>query len=234
MGVPYHTSRDVPGRCLWLIEQLYHKVRSIPSPDAPDLGPLDATFLFAMSSLILTLPIERLERHRRKEEQGLQGYMDDRPLDKASAEEVDAILGSDAVLYKASPFFVPNTWRFASIQHTPGQNLAVDFPAELAHALAAEEAVAATNEMSARQWTSCLRNALAHGGIIYLNEQGQQAQGEPATMMGFASALYPDGNMRKPPERIIALRTTPEGYRASLIRWVQWVQRTGLSQALAA
>ncbi len=199
MGVPYHTSRDVPGRCLWLIDRLFSKVQAITAPHEAELGPLDATFLFAMSTLILTLPIERLERHRRKEELGEQGYMDDRPLDPLSAKEIDAVLGSDDTAFNSSPFFIPGAWRFASIEYGPDQNLALEFPEELAVRLSADEAASGADQLSARAWTNCLRNALAHGGIIYLDADGRQARGQPTRMMGFVSALYPNGNMRKPP-----------------------------------
>lgn len=234
MGVPYQTSQDVPGRCLWLIESLFSKVLTVTAPHEPDLGPLDTTFLFAMSTLIFTLPIERLERHRRKEEAGEQGYMDDRPLNPASAKEVDEVLGSDDTSFRTSPFYVKGAWRFAFIDYTPGQNLAVEFPEQLANLLSADDALQAADDLSARVWINCLRNALAHGGIVYLDADGRQARGEPTRMMGFVSAVYPNGNMRMPPERLISLRTTPEGYRATLQLWVKWVQKTGLSLPIAA
>lgn len=53
-------------------------------------------------------------------------------------------------------------------------------------------------------------------------------------MMGFVSAQYPKGNMRLPPERLISLRIIPLEYRATLEKWVCWVQRTGLSLSAAA
>lgn len=234
MGVPYHTSRDVPGRCLWLIDRLLPHVQTIAAPHDSELGPLDTTFLFAMSTLIFSLPIERLERHRRKEELGKEGYLDDRPLDPSSAREIDAVLGSDGTNFDASPFYISGAWRFASIKYSAGLNLAREFPEELAEGLSADDAIGAANHLSARAWINCLRNALAHGGIIYLDGDGRQARGKPTQMMGFVSAIYPNGNLRLPPERLIALRTTRADYRATLERWVCWVQATGLSDTLAA
>lgn len=234
MGIPYHTSRDVPGRCLWLIDKLLAKVRTISDPYEEHLGPLDTTFLFAMSTLIFSLPIERLERQRRKEEAGEQGYMDDRPLDPEFAQEIDAVLAHDDTSFSASPFHISGAWRFGSIEHHPGQNLAVEFPEELAALLSADTAVHDADVMSARAWMNCIRNALAHGGLVYLDANGRQAHGEPTCMMGFVSAQYPNGNLRLPPERLLALRTTPREFRDTLERWVCWVQRTGLSLPVAA
>lgn len=224
MGVPYHTSRDIPGRCLWLIDRLYSRVEKIEAPHGHGEGPLDTTFLFAMSVLILTLPIERLEKHRRKEVAGEQGYVDDRPLDTDAAREIDAVLGDAAVAFDASPFFVAGAWRFASIDFKPGMNLAVSFPGQLADRLRADAAVNDANKMSAREWATIVRNALSHGGIIYLDGDGNQAVGERTELMGFVSAKYPGGNMLKPPERLRALRISPDGFRETLRRWVQWVQ----------
>lgn len=234
MGVPYHTSRDVPGRCLWLIDRLYSRVEKIRDPYAPELGPLDATFLFAMSTLMLTLPLERIERHRRKEEAGNQGYNDDRPLDPAAAQEVGSVLGDDPPPLSASPFYVPGAWRFAEIDYVQGMNLAVEFPQALERQLEDPSAEEIAKNMSTKVWIDCIRNALAHGGIHYLDADGRQAFGQPAKMMGFVSARYPKGGLRNPPEKLLALRTTPALYRETLKRWVVWVQETGLSPQIAA
>jgi hypothetical protein len=47
--------------------------------DRPDLGSLTTTFLISMSMPIITLPIERIERHR---DATGQGYADDRHIDE--------------------------------------------------------------------------------------------------------------------------------------------------------
>lgn len=234
MGVPYHTSRDIPGRCLYLIDRLHDQVKEVEAPHGHGEGPLDTTFLFAMSVLILTLPIERLEKHRMKEKAGAQGYLDDRPLDKDAARDVDAVLGDASIAFSSSPFFVPRAWRFASIEFTPGMNLAVSFPDELGERLRADSAMTDANTLSARDWARVVRNALAHGGIVYLDGEGNQAVGARTELMGFVSAQYPGGNMNKPPEHLVALRVSPDGFRTTLRRWVQWVQNVGLTDEIAA
>lgn len=128
----------------------------------------------------------------------------------------------------------PEAWSYASIAYEAGQNFAVRFPVELADGLSHPKASKAADQMCTREWANCLRNALAQGGIVYLDEEGRQARGKPTRLMGFVSAIYPNGNMRKPPERLIALRTTPDNFRTTLERWVCWVQRTGLSEPSAA
>jgi transcriptional regulator with XRE-family HTH domain len=72
-----------------------------------------------------------------------------------------------------------------------------------------------------------LRNALAHGGIAYLDERGRQTGGE-AAMMAFVGAVM-KGN------RITAanvLRVGEQDYRKFLSAWASWLRRSGVSAAL--
>lgn len=225
MGIPSHYSQELPRRCLQLIDALMPNVEQVHASGEAHLGPLTTTFLLAMSTPMVVLPIERVERYRGKSE----GYMDDRPIDVSLAGEIDARLGSSALRH--SPFFEEGHWRFASIPYQ-GQNLARHFPWELSDELAAPAALAAAEQMPASEWASCLRNALAHGGIAYLDAEGRQAYGQSAKMLAFVSAKYVDRG--QPPERLKVLRITEQGYLSFLRRWVDWLQSSGLQQALAA
>ena len=82
MGNPAHYSREVPSRCLQLIDGLWQHVEGVFQSDRRDLGPLTSTFLISMSYPIVNLPIERIERHSSKPE---QGYADDRHVDPGLA-----------------------------------------------------------------------------------------------------------------------------------------------------
>ena len=46
--------------------------------------------------------------------------------------------------------------------------------------------------MATSQWCSILRNAIAHGGIAYLNENGRSSYGEPVKM---GSSLFQVGEL---------------------------------------
>lgn len=73
-----------------------------------------------------------------------------------------------------------------------------------------------------------LRNALAHGGIAYLDAQGRQTVGE-AVMLAFAGSVM-KGN------RITAfnvLRLGERDYRRFLSAWASWHRESGVSAALS-
>jgi len=166
MGIPSHYSQELPRRCLQLIDALLPTVETISVPGEAHLGPLTTSFILAMSTPMIVLPIERVERHR----EGVGAYVNDRPIEEALASEVDAALGGSPL--RRSPFFEQDQWRFASIPYS-GENLAQHFPNELSEQLSAPEALIAVGKMPASEWASCLRNAPAHGGIAYLDTDGR-------------------------------------------------------------
>jgi hypothetical protein len=70
-----------------------------------------------------------------------------------------------------------------------------------------------------------LRNALAHGGIAYLDAQGQQSPG-PAAMFAFA------GLKRGRPPAVNILRISEENFFAFLMAWADWVTEKRVASAL--
>jgi hypothetical protein len=232
MGIPQHYSQELPQRCLHLIERLLPIVQRTRMPDGDDAGPLTTTFLLAMSTPIITLPIERVDRHRRKEAVGQEGYVDDRPLWPELAQAVDTALGNQPL--RQSPFIADGAWRFASIPYQARHNVARNFPEELASELSSASAVDRALVMPAFDWANCLRNSIAHGGIVYLDEDGLQSHGRPTSMLAFVSAKYPNGNLRLPPQSLVALRISRDDYLSFLYRWVDWLGQSRLSAALAA
>jgi hypothetical protein len=229
MGTPKHYSREVPARCLQLIDELWPAAERVHVPGQEDRGPLTTTFLLAMATPIITLPIERIER--------LYGramgdaYFDDRPLSMDLADAIHGVF--KAARFETAPFHCPEQWRFASIAFK-GENLADEVPAELVDQLVAPEAFIAAGRMPVSEWASCLRNALAHGGVLYLDRDGRHLAGEAAERLAFVSAKYPDDRPRGRPERLKVLSIEQNDFRDFLRRWVGWLVASGLSRALAA
>lgn len=226
MGIPANYSRELPERRLYLIEQLLPQVEQTFLPGQEGVGPLTTTFLLAMATPIVVLPIERVERHRTAAE----GYVDDRALSPELAFAVDAALGGRPV--SKSPFFEIGKWRLARITHQPGQNLARYFPHALSETLRAKEAETAASAMCASEWASCIRNALAHGGIAYLDSNGHQTYGQKAEVLAFISGRY--GSDPATPEQLRVLSIDEPSFLAFLRMWVAWLSNTGLSFELAA
>lgn len=227
MGIPANYSRELPERCLYLIEQLLPQVEQTFLPGQEGVGALTTTFLLAMATPIIVLPIERVERHRAAV---AEGYVDDRALSPELALAVDAALGGKPV--RKSLFFETGKWRLARISHQLGQNLARNFPHDLSEILSAQQAETAASAMCASEWASCVRNALAHGGIAYLDANGHQTYGQRAEKLAFISGRY--GSDPTTPEQLRVLSIDESSFLAFLRKWVAWLSDTGLSFELAA
>lgn len=211
-----------------LIDTLLTRVEQVRMPGAEHLGPLTTTFLLALATPMILLPLERVRRHQ---DGAIGAYMNERPLDADLAGAVDSALGGRCLMQ--SPFYTGGQWRFATMPYA-GENFALHFPAELEQALEDDAAEKAAASMPAEQWSSCLRNALAHGGVAYLDEYGRQSHGGSATSLAFISARYPRGEGLQAPDQLRALRITEADFLCFLRQWAQWLGEVGLTQALAA
>lgn len=227
MGIPSHYSTQLPERCWHLIESLLPVVEKIGMPDEDALGPLKTTFLLSMATPLVLIPIERVERHRNAE---ITGHMDERFRDDDVTAAIDLALGGRPI--RKAPFFKPGSWHFASIPYEVDMNLAFHFPRALEDALASPNAAIAACRMPGSQWASCLRNALAHGGVVYLDREGRHTYGHATEMLAFVSARYL-ANSRLPSE-ILCLRISREDFLAFLRDWVSWLTNSGVAEKLAA
>lgn len=232
MGTPVHFSSELPERCLVLIDKLLPHVRKTFATGDEDLGPLTTTFLFAMAMPIITLPLERVKRHRDRAAKGEEGYIDDRALSPDLTAAVDEALGQRP--FSTAPFYRPNHWHFFEHDYQVGLNLAHEFPYDAQKGLQSEDAVEAASKMHSEQWAQCLRNALAHGGVTYLDHRGHHTRGANSAMLAFSSAKYPDGNTALPPVKLRHLRITEEHFLDFLWLWCDWLHRSKLSLDLVA
>ena len=88
--------------------------------------------------------------------------------------------------------------------------------------------------METSQWCSTLRNALAHGGIAYLDERGRSSYDRPVTMYAFISQKYEGPCDQRRLVGANILRISEAHYRDFLRRWVAWLQQLGISEDVAA
>jgi hypothetical protein len=213
MGNPRHYSVEIPQRCLQLIDELWPYAEKTQQPNHPELGALTTTFLISMSMPIINLPIERIERHRSAE---IEGYADDRHIDALLTVAVNTILGGQEL--RKAPFYSHGAWSFANYSDETPVNVARSLPNDLAQELCRETAVAKADKMPASQWCSILRNAMAHGGIAYLDEFGQTTYGRPVTMYAFVSGAFTDEQALI---GLNVLRISEKHYRLFLRKWVE-------------
>ena len=226
MGNPIHYSLELPQRCLQLIDELWPAVQRSRQRDRPDLGSLSTTFLISMSMPIINLPVERLERHKNSTS---DGYVDDRHIDTKVSAAVEQVLGGYEL--KRAPFFVQGEWRFTTRTTPPLPNIARGLPDAIASQLSTDEAATRASKMPTSQWCGILRNAMAHGGIAYLDKNGRSTYGDPVEMLLFASGKFnTDGKLIA----VNLLRISESDYRAFLGRWVGWLVASGVAGQLAA
>lgn len=193
-----------------------------------------------MSMPIITVPLERIERHINKPEGA--GYADDRPLSPESAQAFEEVIQKGKL--SNAPFFDEGAWRFLKVESVPLPNIAQGLPPELAQALASEDARKTAHSMNASQWISVLRNAMAHGGIAYLDEHGQSSYDSPVKMYAFVSGKYGKPKCKHAEdecrfglgalEGLSILSISEDDYRRFLVKWVQWLKDSKLARLTAA
>lgn len=233
MGQPYHYGINLPDRCLQLIDGLWDQAQRVHGNDRPELGPLTSTFLISMAMPIINLPIERIERQINKP----PGYADDRHInDDAVQAFVDVIRKGG---FAAAPFFEDAAWSFFEVRKQPFFNTADGIPNNVAESLDGDEARKAARHMPASQWISILRNALAHGGVAYLDEDGKSGHDSPVKMYAFVSGKYGrqeckngDGNCPSglgDLEGLNILRIKEDHFRSFLTKWVDWLRTSQIA-----
>jgi len=129
---------------------------------------------------------------------------------------------------REAPFFDGAAWSFASIGGEPFPNFSNGLPEPVAERLNQPDSRALVADMQVAEWMSILRNALSHGGILYLDKDGRSAFSERVSKFGFVSGKF-DRNKTPPVLTEIKILRISEGdYIGFLRRWVEWLNRCGL------
>ena len=217
--IPEHYARDLVERCETLIESLLPVV--MDNPSARFGGPLGTTFLLAMSTPMVLLPMERMLKPAANRD----SVADDRTVDESLGNAVTQTLSPNA-RFGDAPFTQPGVWSY--VAGYSRFNLTRGMPRELLQRLADEDSSRTAMDTSTIRVLTDLRNALAHGGIAYLDERGQQTDGQ-AAMFAFVGARIDRGG------RIIGvnvLRIAEHDYRVFLAKWAAWLRESGVAGAL--
>lgn len=219
MGRPQHYSLEIAQRCQRLIEQLNDRIGDDPRMVDEWGGPLRTTFLLAMSTPMIVLPMERLF----KPIFGNAGVADDLQLDPALGDRVRATFDADRPFGDAA-FFAPHSWALVdSIDRFP---VGEAWPAAAFDALAARAALGAAAAAPAATMLKCLRNALAHGGVAYLDRNGRQTD-QATSMLAFAAFRKPRAT-----DKLRLLRISTDGFQHFLSAWSAWLADSGVNASL--
>lgn len=219
MGNPTHFSLDVAKRANRLLGSLYEHLTE-------ENGlPLKATFLLSISMPIIILPIERILRFKQRNS---NDHMNDVALNTRLADAVDRAIDLNKMVHEAKFFVSP--WQYASLDKGGGfPNLAVQgLPDSVAAQLDSPQAVERAKSLSAGVFCSVLRNALAHGGVLYLDQNGRSSSGAPVRRFAFVST-----NKLNNPTQLHFLRINMGDYRKFLQHWVDWLNQEAIDEILA-
>jgi hypothetical protein len=171
---------------------------------------------------MILVPIERLFKP------GVAGAIqagDDRALDPELAREVADVLGPGR-RFGAASFFAPGRWSY--VTEYPYFNVANDWPDDLLQSLGVPEAFRSAERAPAERVLRDLRNALAHGGVAYLDADGMKTRGNAAVL---ACASVRTSRRDRPP-RLNILRVSEDDFCAFLTGWAAWLTRWPLRDAL--
>ena len=236
LGNPLHFGIELPQRCLTLVEELWDHAAKVYGGERRDLGPLTTTFMISMSMPIINLPVERIERQISNGAN--EGLVDDRHRDEMAVSAFrDTVQRGN---FGEAPFFKEGAWRFVGHEGNTA-NFARELPDEIAGELDTPQALTNAASMQASQWISVLRNALAHGGIVYLDERGRSSHVQPVKMLAFVSGRFADGvcpnaagkqcrGERGSLTGVNILRISEHDYLDFLHRWVKWLVEAGISR----
>ncbi|CAH1662417.1 hypothetical protein [Chelatococcus asaccharovorans] len=186
---------------------------------------MKATFLLSVSMPIVILPVERILKYKRRPS---EVHMNDAVLNPTLADAVDKGIDLEAKVHLADFFTGP--WQFASLEKGAGfPNLAADgLPEAIAAQLDTPDAVEDAKNLSANRFCKILRNALAHGGILYLDEHGRSSSASPVRRFAFVSTNDP-----RNPTKLLFLRIGMADYRAFLQKWIDWLKTAAIDEMLA-
>jgi hypothetical protein len=218
MGRPLHYSLDIVTRCRSLLQHLMPHVQKGLPDDKRFGGSLTTTFLLAMANPMIALPVERIF----KPDEGRDVVADDRALNAGLSDEVNSVFDGKTK-FKECPFFAQTDWRL--VRNVKPFNIADWGNDGVFETLAGGAGKNAAAGETAKFMMIHLRNAIAHGGIIYLDKDGRLNE-KTAVMLGFVSAKI-NWKTHKV-EGLHISRVSEPDFHKFLIAWSDWIEKSGV------
>lgn len=199
--IPKRFATEYPERCLQLLEAF--------EPIAQDRD-LFGTFSVMLASSILLVPWERASnRHPLTQEHGGGLQVALKSLERQKWLRADFWVGIDQ-----------GEWRFSRIVGDP--NNAYEWKDAGGHPSFSAEANT-IHMRSVGEVFRVLRNALAHGNIVYLDQEGWETEGARVQHIAFLSR-YEESREQREAAETYRLVTVQEGNFLPFVRaWAQWV-----------
>ncbi len=217
--IPEHYSRDIAQRCHSLIRHVLPTIQQGLPDDTKFGGPLETTFLLAMATPMVVIPIERL--HTPAEYPIQVG--DDRALDPDLTDKVSSVFGADRK-FCDTPFGAHGGWSYVPA-YSPVFNLADGCPADLLNALGTEDSAQRARNAPTSVILRVLRNGLAHGGVAYLDGNGMNTDRQ-AAMFAFIAT---EKDTRRRVVGLNVLRVSQSDFCSYLTAWADWLAQSRAS-----
>ena len=204
---------DYPRRCLTILDAMERYARSMN---------LLVSFSLIMASPLFLIPYERMkskhplrdreiepELHKRLKRLGKQRFM-------------------GAEIWKTEP---PIDWRFSRIVNDPNK------PRKWCDENGAHPSSEQTNTIDRRDFDDVarvIRNALAHGNIVYLNEQWGEEENRPIGWLAFISRYEETSDEREAAETYRVVAAKPDEFLRFVRLWAEWLEKQWPEQELRA
>jgi hypothetical protein len=207
--IPERFVAEFPARCLTLLESF--------EADAARHDLL-GTFAIMLASSMLTIPLERL-----RTQHPLHGPNQD------LAAGLRRISGEKWTDVQAFTDASPASWRFARIMGDPNEVAAWRDERDIRSMTDEANTI---GRRRADEVLRVLRNALAHGNIVYLNEDGHEVAGARVEWLGFLSRYEETAEQREAAEtyRLVAAREAD--FLAFVKAWATLIGRLGIDDDL--
>lgn len=209
--IPQRFVFEYPRRCLQLIDSIEGEARR---------KNLVGSFSLMIAPSLFLIPYERLDKkHPLREGQKEPGVYE--ALKRVSRQKF-----LEAEFWSSRP---SASWRFGRIVSPVNDTFGWRTSGGV-HPFAVEESDitgAAVDKV-----VRVVRNSLAHGNIVYLDEHGTETQGAMLHYLAFLSRYEETEEQRKISETYRMVATTEEGFLSFLKEWANWLQQQGMDQEL--
>ena len=150
-------------------------------------------------------------------------YASDRLALPELGRRFDDVLGNREI--RNANFFKEDDWAYRYIEPAEGINISDGLPEFVLDELKTKAARQDAGSLNGNQWSSILRNSLAHGGIAYLGNDGTIAREVPVSSFVFVSAKVDRRKTSEPPVVVGLhnLKIEMKNFRNFLVEWVKWL-----------
>ncbi|TPN29154.1 hypothetical protein [Mesorhizobium sp. B1-1-6] len=202
MGIPHRLAAEYPNRCLQLINAVEGFARE---------HSLVGSFSLLAAAAVLTIPFERAQArhflHRERDDQMTAA------IDQLSK-----------VKFASAPFWQgegPVDWRQSHIKENA--NSVEHWVARDGKHPLAKDGQDFLPGKRAAEVLRVIRNALAHGNIVYLNKDGEEREGDLVHYLAFLSRYEEGADQQAQAETYRVIVTTEDEFLRFIRLWAAWI-----------